>query len=360
MAVDHRGGFFRPGTSLLVALAVALAVALTGCSDADVPPRRDPGAVQPSDAVTRLVRDLRHDDLDGYARHAVPPALHARLDVAWREGRSRWPLTGLPMHARLPGLLTTLAAPDAEKALLSDYERQFAGADRELRAAAATLGLFAIQTLQREGQGNSNAGQHSHDIQLTRALMHWGERAPLGERKRAKAAIGQLVSAARLTGLAGKPLEAAGLAVTHGGAGRVGDGRAGKRATGSSVDNHGPVGMERAGGGGFSADRFAQLGMQRSLRRLGPFFARVKHVLLGYGLDLDAALDSVRVDLVDQTGDAAGLRLRYVVAGRAIDTALRVERIDGQWYLSDALRRARAQAAAPGVVDETVASRPRR
>ena len=286
--------FHRLGAAPLLALAC-----LAGCAPGRGPDRSEVAASEPTQAVTRLVRDLRHDDLADYARHAVPPALHVQLDAAWREGRSRWPLTELPLHARLPGMLTTLAAPGAEKALLATYNRQFAGADGELRSAAATVSLFAVQYLQREGDYSDE--ERSHYIQLVGALGRWGKRAPLGDSRRARAAIPQLVSAARLTGLAGRPGES----------------------------------------------RFGQFGMDRSLRRLGPFFARFKRVLRGYGLDIDAALDSVRVDLAEQTGDTARVRLRYTIAGHDIDAYVRMQRIGGQWYLADALRRAQVQATAP-------------
>lgn len=280
----------------VVSLLLAL-IALAGCDRRDrAGPGRETAAAEPTQAVTRLVHDLRRDDPAAYARHAVPPALHARLDAAWREGRSRWPLTELPLHARLPGMLTTLAAPGAEKALPAMYQRQFAGAHGELRSAAATLGLFAVQYLRQEG--DYSAAERGHYIQLVGALSHWGKRAPLGDARRAKAAIAQLVGAARLTGLGAE-------------------------------------------------GRWGELGMDRSLRRLGPFVGRFKQVLRDYGLDLNAALDSVQVSLIDQTGATAQLRLRYTVAGRDIDAAVQAERIDGQWYLTDALRHAQAQANAP-------------
>lgn len=278
---------------------------LPGCGETPGPTSREVPAVEPSQAVQRLVRDLRNNDLPGYARHAVPPALHARLDAAWREDRSRWPLTGLPLHARLPGLLTTLAEPGAEKALLTVYRRQFAGAHGELRSAAATLGLFAVQYLQREGDYSTE--ERDHYIQLTGALSQWGKRAPLGDAGQAQVAIPQLVSAARLTGLAGE-------------------------------------------------GRFRDLGMERSLRRLGPFFGRFKRVLVGYGLDLDAALDSVQVTVAERTADTARLRLRYTIAGREVDAHVLAERVDGQWYLADMVRHARAQASAPAAPVATVAT----
>ena len=290
----------------LCATTLLLALGLAGLSGCGPGPGRGPdrdgiATSEPVQAVTRLVRDLRHDDLAGYARHAVPPALHARLDTAWREGRSRWPLTELPLHARLPGMLTTLATPGAEKALLSTYQRQFAGAEGELRSAAATVSQFTVQYLQSEGDYSDE--ERDHYIQLVGALSQWGKRAPLADTRRAKAAIPKLVSAARLTGLADE-------------------------------------------------GSYERLGMDRSLRRLGPFFARFKQVLRDYGLDLDAALDSVRVDLAEQTGDTARVRLRYTIAGHDIDAYVRAQRIEGRWYLTDTVRHAQRQAAAPAIADD--------
>lgn len=271
---------------------------LGGCQRDAAPPPVAKIARGPTGAVLRLADDLRRDDLAGYARHAVPPALHAQLETAWREDRSRWPLSELPLHARLPGMLTTLAAPGAEKAVLATYSRQFAGAGGELRAAATTITQFTVQYLQREGDYSDE--ERDHYIQLVVALGDWGKRAPLGDARQARAAIPQLVSAARLTGLA-------------------------------------------------DPQRYGALGMDHSLRRLGPFFARFKRVLRAYGLDLDAALDGVRVDLAEQTGDTARVRLRYTLAGADIDAYVRVERIQGEWYLTDVVRHARAQAAAPAI-----------
>lgn len=267
----------------------------------------EPTVTEPAQAVARLVDDLRGNDLAGYARHAVPPALHARLQTAWAEERTHWPLTELPLDDRLPGFITTLAAPGAEKALLAAYNRQFAGAHGELRSAVATLGLFATQYVRSEGDYSDD--ERDHHVQLIAAMSQWGQRAPLGDPQHARVAIAQLVSAARLTGLAGST--------------------SAKNTAASST--------------------FAQAGMDRSLRRLGPFFGRFKQVLVGYGLDFDVALASAQITLAEQTGDQARVRVRYTLAGQPIDARVRVERHDGQWYLTDVLRHAQAEAARPSL-----------
>ncbi|MDR7133094.1 hypothetical protein J2X06_000278 [Lysobacter niastensis] len=277
-----------------LAMLLAATVVLGACRrEAPAPPEVVPGG--PAEAVTQLVGDLRRNDLVSYARHAIPPTLHVRMETAWGEGRTVWPLTELPLDDRLQGFIAALAAPDAEKRLASVYDRQFAGQSRELHSAAATLGLFGVQYVRREGDYSDD--ERAHYAQLLTALSQWGQQAPLGDAARARKSIPQLVNAARLTGLAG-------------------------------------------------ADAFRRAGMERSLRRLGPFFARFKQVMEGYGLDLDEALDGVQVVVEEQTSDRARVRLNYTMAGQAIEARVDVERREGRWYLSDILRHAQAEAAA--------------
>lgn len=282
----------RRACTALLSTAVLLAAA--GC-ERDAPPA-DPVPTLPAQAVAQLAADLRRNDLAAYARHAVPPQLHARLETAWREGRTVWPLTELPLDDRFPGFIAALAAQDAERTLVATYRRQFAGADKELHSAAKTVGLFAIQYVRSEAAYSET--ERDHHAQLIAAMSAWAQQAPLGDSARARAAIPQLVSAARATGLA-------------------------------------------------APDAFARAGMDRSLRRLGPFVQRLKQVVNGYGLDLDAALASVQATLAEQTGDKARVRVRYQLAGEPVDAYVLVERRDGRWYLSDLLRHAETEAQAP-------------
>lgn len=275
-------------------LTIAAVLAAAGCGPEPAP--ADAVPTLPAQAVTQLVSDLRHNDLAAYARHAVPPELHQRLETAWGEGRTVWPLTELPLDDRFPSFIAALAEQDAERKLVATYRRQFAGAGSELQSAAKTLGLFASQYVRSE-PGYSDT-ERDHHAQLIEAISGWAQTAPLGDSQRAREAIPQLVAAARATGLA-------------------------------------------------APDAFAKAGMDRSLRRLGPFVERLKQVLGGYGLNLDAALDSVDATLDVQTGDTAKVRIRYQVGGQPVDAYVLVERIDGRWYLSDVLRHARAEAEAP-------------
>lgn len=287
---------------------VVLACLLAGCQRDPAAPAPVAGTARPAQAVRTLAARLRANDLIGFTRAALPQALHARLEAGWRDGRSRWPLDEAPLDERLPALLATLSAKDAEAGLQAQFDRQFAGADKELRAAAASLGLFGLRYVRNEG--NFSDAERDHHAQDIAALSRWGMVAPLADPRRARAAIGQLTAAARRTGI--------------------------------TTD----------------AD-FSRLGMAASLRRLGPFLAALKQALARYGLDLDATLDNMSATLLEQTGDTARVRLRYRLGAGEVDTVLALQRVEGHWYLRDYLRRAEAslQPAAPAAAPASTAAR---
>lgn len=293
---------------LTATMVIAAGLGVAACERTSTPGAAEPGATGPARAVTQLAHDLRRNDLVAYAQHALPPKLHARMLSAWDDGRTTWPLTELPLDDRLPRFITVLSAPNANKALWGSFQRQFAGAQRQLHSAATTVGLFATQYV-RTAPDYSDA-ERDHYAQVIAALSHWGRQAPLADPELGKTAIAQLVAAARLTGLATPQSEA-----------------------------------EAGAGSGIRANTPERLGMTRTLRRLGPFMQRFKQVLRSYGLDLDAALDSVEARVIKQDGDRARVRLRYTLAGEPIEAVMPVERHGQRWYLSALLRDAEATLA---------------
>ena len=160
-------------------LALGLLLATGSCRRDSAPPVLRGGASKPAQAVRLLTAHLHDNDLVAFARDAVPPRLHAQLEVAWREGRTRWPLDELPFDERLPALLRALAAPGSEAKLQQVFDRQFSGADAELKTAAASLGLFGAQYIRSEGEFSD--AERAHYAQFIQAISSWGMAAPLGD-----------------------------------------------------------------------------------------------------------------------------------------------------------------------------------
>ncbi|UWX04083.1 hypothetical protein H1235_00980 [Pseudoxanthomonas sp. NC8] len=218
---------------------VVVTLALAGCRRESSPGELPGASSEPAGAVRQLAYHLQHNDLQAFARDALPAAERAQLAEAWAQGRSRWPLTELPLDEQLGPALAILSAPGAEKRLQRSFERQMAGQDRALRDAARSLALFGTQYVRTQGRiqrGRAHPLRAGH-----RRPGAWSTTAPLGDRKRAAAAIDRLAAAARDSGLDGDPALTA-------------------------------------------------AGMDESLRRLGPVAATIKTVLEEYGLDLDGSL----------------------------------------------------------------------
>ena len=261
-------------------------------------PAKATAATKPVDAVNILRDRLLARDGAGFARLAVPPALHAQLLEGWQQGRSRWPLDELPLDSKLPKMLAALQEKDAQSKLMATFRRQFAGADRDIDQAIRTLVQFGGEYVHKEADYTGQ--EREHVGQALVALGRWAVAAPLSDPKRAQPFFAALAGAAQRSGI---------------------DGASGNAA-------------------------FAKLGMETSLARLSPFIATLLAQLrTQYGLDIDATLRGMEVRLQDQTGDTARLRLRYTLAGSDIDAIVPVTRIDGHWYLADFLQRAQASVA---------------
>lgn len=288
---------------LLAGLLLGLSACQPEAAPASAPDRmaaqaKPAPATRPVDAINVLAARLLARDGAGFAMLAVPPELHANLETGWRDGRSRWPLDELPLDSRLPGMLASLQEKDAQKKLKATFRRQFAGADRDIDQAIRTLVQFGGQYVQTEPAYNKD--ERDHIGQAIAALSSWALAAPLSDTARADRFFTALTAAAQRSGI---------------------DGKAGNSS-------------------------FAKLGMRSSLDRLSPFIGTLLAQLRSqYGLDMDASLRSLNVQLLEQTGDSARLRLRYPLAGRDIDAIVPAVRIDGHWYLADFVTRAEASLA---------------
>lgn len=299
LMLHHRIAALR-GAALMLCLAL-----LSGCQPEPVPAASNPAemaaqaqpapATRPVDAINVLAARLLARDGAGFARLAVPPDLHARLQTGWRAGTTCWPLDELPLDARLPGMLAALQEKGALAKYKTTFRKQFAGADRDIHMAVRALTQFGGQYVQN--QSDYTKDERDHMGQVIAALGNWALAAPLSDTKRADPFFTALTAAAQRSGIDGK--------------------------TGNAA--------------------FAKLGMQSSLDRMSPFIATLLAQLrIQYGLDIDASLRGLSVQLLEQTGDNARLRLRYRLAKRDIDAIVPAVRIDGHWYLADFVTRAEA------------------
>lgn len=271
-----RAGRFHSAAWLLLA-----ALCVSGCQRNQAAPALPGAKAEPAAAMQAMTLPLRRNDLVAYARIRVTPAQYTQLEAAWRSGVSRWPLTELPLPNEVGALLGSLSAPDAERRLQQAFDAQLAGQAQGIAQAAQSLGQFGVQYLR--SRNDYQPEQRAHYVQLVDALSAWAATAPLADRPRAKASIADLTTAARATGIT------------------------------SDAD-------------------LQRLGMEESLRRLGPFWETCKKVLERYDLSIDSSLDALRTGLIKQDADTAQVRLRYPLAAHDIDLNVALIKREGHWY----------------------------
>lgn len=264
-------------------------------------------AAEPVAAVQAMARAIADNDLVAYARLSVPPDQFTRLEQAWAQGHSRWPLTELPLHEQLLPLLQALSSEGASQQLQRSFDRQLAGQAAAVRQAAQSMGLFGVQYLRH--QTIYTPSQQAHYIQVVETLAAWAGGAPLSDRARARASIAALVEAARTVGI---------------------------------IDDA----------------QLAQAGMVTSLGQLGPFIGTLKAVLASYGLDLDASLRGVTGEVLSLQGDNALVGLQYPLAGKTITLQIPLTRRDGHWYLTRTLADTDALLRGVQAVPATVSGLP--
>lgn len=265
-------------------LAAMLLLAMAACRESGNDPAKP--AAEPVAAVQAMAQRLAEDDLLGYARLSVPPGQYQRLQQAWAEGHSQWPVTELPLGDQLLPMLAALRQPDASAQLQRSFDRQLAGQASAVRQAAQSMGNFGVQYLRH--QKGYTPSQQTHYIALVETLAGWAQGAPISDRARARSSIAALVEAAAKVGF------------------------------------HDEDGLRAAG-------------MEGSLQQLAAFLHTVKAVLASYGLGVDDALRSLRGELLSVEGDNALVRMQYELGGRTLTLQLPLSRREGHWYLTRTL-----------------------
>jgi len=86
-----------------------------------------------------------------------------------------------------------------------------------------------------------------------------------------------------------------------------------------------------------SIDEARALSYDQAMQKAGIVLGGVKQVLGVYGLNVDKALDSVKVETVSTTGDAAKVKVSYTAFEQPFSTEGDLVKVDGRWYGKQAM-----------------------
>lgn len=79
-------------------------------------------------------------------------------------------------------------------------------------------------------------------------------------------------------------------------------------------------------------DQFKTMTLEQVLDRAAPVFTAAKQAVRGYGLDLDAIADSMQVDVLENDGKNARVRVTVMVFDNPVWAEHELELLEGRWY----------------------------
>jgi hypothetical protein len=279
-----------------VAFAAALAALAAGCgpSETAAPGAAAPVAAisapsTPDGAISASVAALRANNVAAFLQNALPAGEVAKLKADWSKDINKEPVSD-EERKQFADTMAKLTAPGAEDKMYADIEPQL----KEFDAKTAQQMPMMIAM----GQGFAQSAiQQSKDLndqqkQQTQALLDatakWAGSVKFTDPALVKAAIAAACKTARDVNLK-------------------------------------------------SLDEARALSYDQAMAKAGIVLGGVKQVFAVYGLNMDKALDSVKVETAATTGDTAKVKVSYTAFDTPFSTESDLVKVDGKWYGKQAI-----------------------
>lgn len=285
-------------------IAVALSCALLAGCGKDEPASTtgaaaEKAAVQAaasaSSALEAQVKAFRNNDLKTLLTASMPAAELERLRSEWDKNRAE-PITDQE-RAEFAENWGKITAPDGVDKIMTEIEPQLAEMKPQL---AGLIGMGqGMATMSINQSTELTPEQKTQATQFMNGLSGW-----LGKTDFADAALMRKSLTALAEGL---------------------------RATGIT-----------------QLDDIKALSFDEALAKGGVAMGGVKNALAAYGFSLDAIADSVKTEVVSETGDVAKLKVSYALFDAPLSFESEMKKVDGKWYGKDMLEqieKAKVEAA---------------
>jgi len=275
-----------------IALLSALAAAGFGCNQqtasgpdaASAPAAIVASSTSPDASVTAAVKALRNNDLAALLASSLPAAEFAKLKADWNKDVTSKPVDD-EERKQFAETMAKLTGPGAEDKLFAEIKPQLDEFDKQAAQQmpmVIALGQGWAQTSIQQSKELTDP-QKQQLAQLLDAAAKWAQTTKFTDQTLVKSAIAVVCKTARDLNLK-------------------------------------------------SVDEARALSYEQAMQKAGIVLGGVKQVLAVYGLNVDKALDSVKVETVSATGDAAKVKISYTAFETPFSTESELVRVDGRWY----------------------------
>jgi len=297
------------------AFAAALAAVVVGCgqSQTAAPPAAGAAAAPaaspstPDGALAASIHALRSNNVAAFLDNALPAGEVAKMKADWTKEMNKDPVTDED-RKQFAETMTKLTAPDAEAKMYAEIEpklKEFDAQSAQQMPMMIAMGQgFAQSSIQQSKDLNDSQKQQAGA--LIDATAKWAQATKFTDPALVKNAIAAICKTARDLNLK-----------------TIDDARA--------------------------------LTYDQAMQKAGIVLGGLKQVLAVYGLNMDKALDSVKVETVSTTGDAAKVKVTYTAFEQPFATESDLVKVDGRWYGKQAIeqwKKHQNDAAAPAMAAE--------
>lgn len=239
----------------------------------------------PAQHVQNVARLFRAGDVAGLARALVPPSKWAEIRQRYEEERLE-PISADDREdfAEHIGKFT---APDAVDRLMEEIEPKLAEA-RPQYGGALLMAFGAMQMAVSSPDSDLTDEQRAQLESALPGIMEWASNTDFLSSDTMRDALTLLTDAARRTGLT-------------------------------------------------TLDQVKALPLESVLQRGAPVLTAAKEAVSLYGIDLDAIVDTLQVEVLEVTADTAKVRTTVTLFDTPVWADHELELVEGQWYGKDAM-----------------------
>lgn len=278
-----------PSKFARIALLVTLATLASACQQKDQAAGKAPAAAKstastPTSAVTATVAALRKNNVAALLENTMPPAALAKIKADWHKNMNKDPVTD-EERQHFAETMTKLTSADAETKLYAQIEpklKQFDQKSAQQMPMIVAMGEGFAQSSIKQNKDLSEQ-QKQQAEKLVDATAKWAQSTKFTNPALVKQAIAVICKTARSLNLK-------------------------------------------------TVDDLRALTYDQGMQKAGIVLAGFKEVLAVYGLNMDKALDSVKVEQVSTAADSATLKVTYTAFDHPFTTEAKMVRVDNKWY----------------------------
>jgi hypothetical protein len=279
-------------------LPAALTLVLAACGKDEAPPAATPAATTASTApaapaaaaattpvasVNATSAALKSGDLKAMAKAVLPPTYLAKAKAKFEENMAKEEITDEKRKEFADGL-AKIAGPGAVDALMAQIEPQLEAMKPQM-SAMITMGLGAAQ-MQIPENKDLTESQKAQALAVLNGVQGWAMQTDFADAGKLRAALTHVSEAVSATGIT-------------------------------------------------TLDQVHALKFEEALDKGSIVFVGLKKALNEYGLNLDEMADTMKSEVVSETGDVAKVKSTFSLFGTEIVSESELVKREGGWYGKD-------------------------